>query len=63
MRKGVLFAKIGPTNGCLSTYLAKFFVFRINTGVKCDQVLLSYRSMHQDVRASMDYLHECVCVF
>ncbi|XP_028414947.1 cytosolic purine 5'-nucleotidase-like isoform X2 [Dendronephthya gigantea] len=32
---------------------------RINTGVKCDQVVLSYRSMHQDVRAAMDYLHDC----
>ncbi|CAB3999206.1 cytosolic purine 5 -nucleotidase isoform X3, partial [Paramuricea clavata] len=32
---------------------------RINTGVKCDPVVLSYRSMHQDVRAAMDYLHDC----
>ncbi|XP_046850498.1 cytosolic purine 5'-nucleotidase-like isoform X2 [Xenia sp. Carnegie-2017] len=32
---------------------------RINTGVKYDHIVLSYQSMQQDVRAAMDYLHNC----
>lgn len=38
---------------CISSY-------RISTGVKCDQIVLSYRSMHQDARAAVDYLHDKV---
>jgi 5'-nucleotidase len=30
---------------------------RVKRGVECGNILLSYHSMHQDVRAAMDYVH------
>jgi hypothetical protein len=57
---------------CLETYaiaaLVNFFdnhqdYTRVKRGVECGNILLSYHSMHQDVRAAMDYVHMKVYKF
>lgn len=32
-------------------------VVRVAQGVECGNILLSYKSMHQDLRAAMDWVH------